>query len=83
MVDAYLVGFIEKATLKIMSVGIFGEPSPTCDLSRYTPVALLQTADHLYGRQRILQVLRNNREYYAWIKPAVTDKDILNALEGK
>lgn len=83
MVDAYLVAYIEKATLKITSVGIFSEPTPTCNMSRYLTVPLIQIADTSYGKQRILQFLRDNSKQYAWIKPAVTDKDILDALEGK
>ena len=83
MVDAYLVAYIEKSTLKITSVGIFSEPSPTCNMSRYLTIPLIQAADTAYGKQRILDILRTNQRRYAWIKPAVTDIDILNALEGK
>lgn len=69
---AYLVGFIDKKTLKLSSVQIFSEPSPTTMMSYYTIRLGMKspTGDEGYGAAADqLEAAVRTEPGYAWLRP--------------
>jgi hypothetical protein len=70
---AYLVGFVNKQTLKIDHAGIFSEPYPTCRTDRVAPVVLFECDDvggtYDSAHRALKAAIASNDLFFDWIRP--------------
>jgi hypothetical protein len=70
---AYLVAFIDTATGRIQSAGVFSEEHPTCSFKLF-PVTVARIADqrgYHEAQEGLKELLHDKNIHFAWLLPFI------------